>query len=125
MNGREKKADRRDFYRVVDSMTAVLLIVELLSILLGLPRFIQDWQSEIFHRSCWAELSNPLLALILMMGIPAIAVLAVCNIWALLRKARLPCRCLYQRTNAIALQILFFPLTLFCYRNTFLFISLH
>lgn len=125
MSGGEKKADRRDFYRVVDSMTAVLLIVELLSILLGLPRFIQDWQSEIFHRSCWSALTNLPLTLILMMGIPAIAVLAVCNIWALLRKARLPRRCLYQRTNAIALQILFFPLTLFCYHNTFLFISLH
>lgn len=115
----------KGWYRLADGLTAALLALELWSILSGLPRFIRYWQSEIFHRSCWAELSNPLLALILMMGIPAIAVLAVCNIWALLRKARLPCRCLYQRTNAIALQILFFPLTLFCYRNTFLFISLH
>lgn len=125
MRGREKKADRREFCCIIDTMTAVLLGVELLSILLGLPRFIQDWQSEIFRRSCWAELTNPLLALILIIGIPAIAVLAFCNIWALFRKARLPRRYLYQRTNAIALQILFFPLTLFCYHNTFLFISLH
>lgn len=125
MSGRDKKAGKQDFYHVVDDMTAVLLGVELLSILLGLPRFIQSWQSKIFRRSCWSALTNLPLTLILMMGIPAIAVLAVCNIWALFRKSRLPRRCLYQRTNAITLQVLFFPLTLFCYYNTFWFISVH
>lgn len=124
MSGKDKEL-ARNFYRVVDGMTAVLLGLELLSILFGLPRFIQSWQSEIFRRSCWAALTNPLLTLILMMGTPAIAVLAVCNTWALFRKARLPRRCLYQRTNAITLQVLFFPLTLFCYYNTFWFISVH
>ena len=125
MSGRDKNPGKRDFYRTVDIITAVLLGLELLSILLGLPRFLRSWQSELFRRSCWVALTNPLLTLLLMVGMPAIAVLAVCNGWALFRKARLPRRCLYRRTNAMVLQLLFFPLTLFCYYNTFWFISVH
>ena len=122
MSGGDKKSREAEFYNTIDILTAVLLSLELLSVLLGLPRFIRLWQSEFFRRSCWVALTNPLLTLLLMAGMPAIAVLAVFNAWVLFRKAQLPRRCLYRRTNAIVLQLLFFPLTLFCYYNTFWFI---
>ena len=122
MRGGQDRLDK-GWYRLVDGLTAALLALELWSILSGLPRFIRYWQSETFHSTCWTSLVSASLMVVLTLGMPLIAILFICNIWMLYRKAQLPRRYLYRCSNATALQVLFLLLTLFCYHNLIYFSS--
>ena len=122
MRGGQDRLDK-GWYRLVDGLTAALLALELWSILSGLPRFIRYWQSETFHSTCWTALVSAPLMMALPFGMPLVVVLFICHVWMLCRKARLPRRYLYRCSNATALQVLFFLLTLFCYHNLIYFSS--
>lgn len=120
MKGGQDRPGKGYLY-LIDGLTAVLLALELWGILSGLPRFIRNWQSDTFHSTCWTDLVSAPLMIVLIFGMPLIEILFICNVWVLYRKAQLPRRYLYRRTNATALQVLFFLLTLFCYHNLFFF----
>ena len=122
MRGGQDRLDK-GWYRLVDGLTAALLALELWSILSGLPRFIRYWQSETFHSTCWTSLVSASLMVVLTLGMPLIAILFICNIWMLYRKAQLPRRSLYRHTNATSVQVIFLLLTLFCYHNLIYFSS--
>ena len=119
MTPSQQKGPHKGNYYCADFLTTLLLVAELLSILAGLPHFIWCLQSVMFRSSAWSALSSVPLTLILMVGLPYIALLAIANIFVLIGKLRMSRGFLYRRTNALALQILFYPLTLLSYFASF------
>ena len=120
----EERWPGKGLLRLADTLTALLLALELWGILSGLPWFLPDLLSGSLHKSSWAAMAPAPLMLVLMMGLPLVAALAAGNIAVLARKRTLPKGWLYPRTNAMALQILFFPLTILAYCCTFCHISI-
>ena len=113
----EERWPGKGLLRLADTLTALLLALELWGILSGLPYFLPDLLSGSLRKSSWATMAPAPLMLVLMMGFPLVAALAA-------GKRTLPKGWLYPRTNAMALQIIFFPLTILAYCCTFCHISI-
>ena len=120
----EERWPGKGLLRLADTLTALLLALELWGILSGLPYFLPDLLSGSLRKSSWAAMAPAPLMLVLMAGFPLVAALAAGNIAALARKRTLPKGWLYPRTNAMALQVVFFPLTALAYCCTFCHISI-